>query len=106
MLEFEYGKSATQKKVLEFIEHIHREGWPCPFCHELTWCRAVFFPDDPEAWGAPKGKQRGIAYGYCPECAEKFGAKYEELIEDYIAHTLGEGVPIWDSTDTGGQANG
>jgi hypothetical protein len=40
----------------------------CLICGGDPICEAVFFPKDPQAWGAPARKHRAFRYRLCEQC--------------------------------------
>lgn len=69
---------------------------PCALCHGPAEGVHGFAPDDPEAWGAARGKRRLYFASVCERCEEK--ATAEEWDNWFWLHH-GDPTPTWNELD-------
>ncbi len=61
-------------------------GRKCYLCGKPADLVGIFFPDNPQQYGAPAGKARLVIYGLCQTCQETPGTA--EAVEDKALRAL------------------
>lgn len=79
-------KEAKNSPLLALVEYDAMTAKPCVLCGEYTHSRGVFNPNEPERYGAPRGKYTFIVYALCEdESLEQDAVRIQKYLAAKIA---------------------
>ena len=76
----------TREEAEAFVRPAAAE---CTLCGRPPAYVGLFFPDDPQKYGAPAGKTRVVVYGLCETCNSRPGVADEaeaKILRDLTRH--------------------